>query len=182
MPFKLTCFVLLVALFRFVLTSSPLSLSSLAISNITLPSKNTPTNPSLSARPHENLEMSSGWDGPGFISITFSHYGDNILPQLAFYCIAVATNDAWIDHRSHWNQAIRQSELVYTNTDTSRHVILSVLPRAAMTWNMFYYSMLLVTRFTRVFDSMAFDFEVEVTGVRGLAAIGNLTILPKLGS
>ena len=71
---------------------------------------------------------------------------------------------------------------MYTNTDTPRHVILSVLPRAAMTWNMFYYSMLLVTRFTRVFESMAFDFEVEVTGVRGLAAIGNLTILPKLGS
>lgn len=71
---------------------------------------------------------------------------------------------------------------MYTNVDTPSVVILSVLPRAAMTWSMSYFAILLVQQFLRDFASMAFDFEVEVTGVQGLAGIGNLTAIPTSGS
>lgn len=81
-----------------------------------------------------------------------------------------------------WNQAIGESELVYANTHTSTHVILGVLPRASMTWNMFFYAALLLNAFVTHEVSMAFEFGVEVSGVLGLVATGNLSAVPHLGS
>lgn len=126
--------------------------------------------------------MGSDWEGPGFITLTFSNYGADIPSQLALFCTSLAIDDADTDHRSVWNQPIGKSELVYTNLHPPSEVFLGVLPRAAMTWNMFYYAMLLVHQFTRDFQSMAFEFEVEVTGLQGLAATGNLSALPESGS
>ena len=51
-----------------------------------------------------------------------------------------------------------------------------------MTWKMLFYAMRVVARFTSEFGSLAFDYEVEVTGVQGLAATGNLTQFAGVGS
>ena len=54
-------------------------------------------------------------------------------------------------------------------------VVLSVLPRAAMTWNMLFHTAKMVQRFMSNFQTMALTFEVEVTGVQDLVAKGNMT-------
>lgn len=140
-------------------------------------------NPSLSVRPPDPFDITSDWEGPGFITLTFSNYGGDIPRQLARYCTSLAIDDA-DSHASLtvWNQPIGKSELLYANTQTPTAVILGVLPRPLMTWNMFHYAMLSVHQFTTNFESMAFEFEVEMTGLQGLAASGNLSILPELGS
>ena len=58
-------------------------------------------------------------------------------------------------------------------------VVLSVLPRATMTWNMLFHMALTVQHFMNHFEYMEFYFEVEVTSVQGLVAMGNLTVFPK---
>lgn len=113
------------------------------------------------------------------MTVTFSHYGADIPPSLALHCTSLAIRDARINHRSKWNQAIAKSELIYTKPPL---VVLGVFPRAAMTWNMLFYSMLLVDQFARDYESMAFHFEVEISGMQGLVAAGNLSILPENGS
>ncbi len=69
------------------------------------------------------------------------------------------------------------SELQYTSQDavTRTLVLLSVLPSASMTWNMMFHAMLMVQRFLRDYESMTLYFKVEVTGVLGYVAKGNLT-------
>ena len=51
-----------------------------------------------------------------------------------------------------------------------------------MTWNMLYYAVFLVRHFASEIQSMAFEFEVEVTGVQGLAAKGNLSRIARFWS
>lgn len=183
MRLKSTCFILLFSLYRSILTAAPPSLSPLTIFNITVPQQDTPITPSLSVRPPDPFDITSDWEGPGFITLTFSNYGGDIPRQLARYCTSLAIDDA-DSHASLtvWNQPIGKSELLYANTQTPTAVILGVLPRPLMTWNMFHYAMLSVHQFTTNFESMAFEFEVEMTGLQGLAASGNLSILPELGS
>ena len=47
-----------------------------------------------------------------------------------------------------------------------------------MTWNMLYYAMRSVKQFLGGIDAIAFDYEVELAGVLGLLANGNMTVIP----
>lgn len=116
------------------------------------------------------------WDGPGHITITFYGYGADIRPSLARFCTTQAIKDALDNHHSVWNQAIGESELQYMGRDPL--VVLSVLPRAGMTWDMLFYTALMVQHFMEDFQAMALYFEAEITGVQGLVAQGNMTAFP----
>lgn len=75
-----------------------------------------------------------------------------------------------------------KSELVYTDTNEHQVILFSVLPKAPMTWHMLFWAMWGVNRFIYREGSFAFEYEVEVPGVQGVVATGNLTIFVKAGS
>ena len=133
------------------------------------------------ARPPDPFEMSSEWDGPGYVIVNFHNYGAPIHPGFALWCMVEATRDAFPGHLSVWNQAIGRDELYYRETDmlTETMILLSILPRATMTWNMLFYAMLILQRFLQECESMEVYFEVEVMGALGMVAKGNLTAIPK---
>lgn len=94
----------------------------------------------------------------------------------AIGCVTDASRDAWYTHGDDMDHVIGKNELVYRDFN----VILTVLPRPAMTWNMLCWMMELVTEFVEDYDPLAFEFDVDVMGIMGLAASGNMTSLPDI--
>lgn len=106
--------------------------------------------------------------------MTFFNYGAPMFRFAATICAREASRDAFDAHGTAMDDNIDEKQLVYKYIN----VILTVFPRPAMTWNMFFWMMELVTEFIRDYDPMAFDFEASVLGVVGVAASGNMTALP----
>lgn len=125
----------------------------------------------ISARAPEPLELTTDW--PGLVTVTFSNYGAPMFRPAAIGCVTDASRDAWSTHSDDMDHVIRKNELVYWDLN----VIFTVLPRPAMTWNMLCWMMELVTEFVEDYDPLAFEFDVDVVGIIGLAASGNMTSL-----
>lgn len=87
-------------------------------------------------------------------------------------CVTDAAKDACDIHDAA-DRTIGQSELVYRYLN----IIFTVLPRPAMTWNMVCWMLGLVIEFFTDYEPLAFIFDVEVIGVRGLVASGNITAM-----
>lgn len=108
--------------------------------------------------------------------MTFSNYGAPMFRFAATRCAGDASRDAFDKHSSEMGHVIGERELVYKYLN----VVFTVFPRPAMTWNMFCWMMELVTEFITDYDPIAFEFDVEILGVMGLAASGNMTALPDI--
>ncbi|CAD6587825.1 MAG: hypothetical protein ASARMPREDX12_003018 [Alectoria sarmentosa] len=130
--------------------------------------------PSLNARAPEPLELTTDW--PGLVTVTFSNYGAPMFRPAAIGCVTDASQDAWFTHGDDMDHVIGKNELVYSHFS----VIFTVLPCPAMTWNMLCWMIELVTEFVEDYDPLAFEFDVDVVGIMGLAASGNMTSLPDI--
>ena len=117
--------------------------------------------------------LTTGWPESERTTVAFSKYSDPMFKVAALRCVIDASRDAWDTHGDTIHDLISKSELVYRD----RNVIFTVFPRPSTTWKMFYWMMELIDGFVGDYESLAFEFEVIVAGVMGLAASGNMTEL-----
>ena len=107
------------------------------------------------------------------MTMTFSNYGAPMPRFSATLCAGEASRDVVDEHAGDMDHVVGERELVYRH----RNVVLTVFPRPPMTWRMVCGMVGLVIEFITDYDPMSFEFDVEVFGVMGLVASGNMTAL-----
>ena len=104
------------------------------------------------------------------VTITFYNYGASINRHTAISCIYYAIGDAAETHSDDWSDPIDEGDLRYT----FHGVQLSLFPSVEMTWGKWFRAAVVIGNFIDRYNCIAFNYEVEVSGLHGIIGSGSL--------